>query len=315
MAGDGGSARVPHARAAAGRYTPGVRVAVALLLLAGCDQVLGLDSREGRTCVADDVFGKGTPVPIDGSRSVEAARFDPTQSIAFLSLCDQGDASKESCDLFQSTYSRATNRLSFYAPLGVSADMTYDSYATVTPDARYLVFGSSRSGAIRTYISTAENGQFKTATELALIANAVYANEPYLLGDGQTLYLAGGVGSPVQWDVYRARSGGPPAFGGGADLVAGINSATDDLAPVVSDDQLEIFFGSDRTNPMPDLRGLDIFTASRDTSTGAFGPPAKLPALSTTNGIDWPVWLSPDRCDLYYINKVADVATLYVTHR
>jgi len=293
-----------------------VRIAVALLLLAGCDLVLGLDERDRRTCGADDVFGKGTLVPIDGSRSVEAARFDPTQSIAFLSLCDYGDTTKRSCDLFQSTYTRATNRLSFFAPLGVSADLTYDSYATVTPDARYLVFGSTRGGGgVRTYLSTADQGEFKTATELDLISNAVYANEPYLLGDGQTLYLAGGVGAPVQWDIYRARAGGPPAFGGGADLVAGINSATDDLAPVVSDDQLEIFFASDRTNPQPELGGLDIFTASRDASTGAFRTPVKVPALSPTNGIDWPVWLSPDRCDLYYINKVADVATLYVTHR
>jgi hypothetical protein len=286
------------------------------MLFAGCDQVLGLEERERRTCVAEDVFGTGAPVPIDGTYSVEAARFDPTQSIAYMSLCTQGDASKMSCELFQSAFVRATNQLGSYAKLGVSKDMKYDSYATITPDAQHLVFGSDRDGSTRTYISSASGGQFQTAKELRLIENASYANEPYLLGGGETLYLAGvRAGSATGSDIYRAR-GGPPEFGDGTDPVAGVNTAGGEFAPVVSDDDLEMFFSSDRESTgVPASLPLDIFVASRDATTGPFGTPRKLPALSTTNGTDWPVWISPDRCDLYYINKVDNFATLYVAHR
>ena len=287
-----------------------------MLLLTGCDVVLGLEDRERRTCRSEDVFGPGTPVPIDGTYSVEAARFDPTQSVAYLSLCMQGDVMKTTCDLYQSTYTRVTNQLSFYAKLGVSSSGFYDSYATITPDAQHLMFGSTRSGNTRTYLSVASGGQFTTAAEIRLIPRESFANEPYLLGDGVTLYLAGGSsGSGTGGDIYRAR-GGPPTFGAGADLVEGVNSAVDEAAPVVSDDELEILFSSDRESTgMPMNMPLDIFVASREATTEAFGTPRKLDALSTTNGIDWPVWLSPDRCDLYYINKVDDLATLLVTHR
>ena len=293
-----------------------VRFGLALLVLAGCDQAFGLEGRESRTCASDDVFGAGQPVPIEGIYSVEAARFDPTQSIAYLSLCAQGDKTKDTCDLYQSTYARTTNQLSFYAKLGINSPTTYDSYGTITPDAQYLVFGSSRQTGVGTFISTANNGQFIAVVELSLIANESFANEPYLLGDGQTLYLAGGaMGDTTSPHIYRAR-GGPPMFGGGSDLVAGVNGASRDFAPVVSDDELEIFFSSDRESTgMPMDMPLDIFVASRDAATDSFGTPRKLPAVSTTSGIDWPVWLSPNRCDLYYINKVNDFATLLVAHR
>ena len=294
-----------------------VGIGLLLLLLTGCDQAFGLEGRASRTCVADDVFAAGAPVPIEGTYSVEAARFDPTQSVAYLSLCTQGDTMKTTCDLYQSTYARATNQLSFYANLGVINNPgDYDSYGTITPDAQYLVFGSRRMTGLRTFISTAANGQFTMPVELRLIANESFANEPYLLGDGQTLYLAGSsMGGTTSTDIFRAR-GGPPMFGDGSDLVAGVNGTSGEYAPVVSDDELEMFFSSDRESTgMPAKMPLDIFVASRDTNTETFGTPKKLPALSTDNGIDWPVWLSPNRCDLYYINKVNDFATLLVTHR
>lgn len=301
-----------------------MRIGLALLLLAGCDQVWGLEGRveidaidpDSRICEIGTAFGPGTAVEIDGAYSVEAARFDPAQSIAYLSLCTPGDRTKMSCELYQSAFVRATGKLSFYSRLSVGAPMKYDSYAAITPNAQYLVFGSDRLGPVRVFVSVANAGQFTVATELSVIASVSYANEPYLLGDGQTLYLeAGMMNSSTGADIYRAR-GGPPTFGGASDLVDGVSSPQGEYAPVVSDDELEIFFASDRESTMmpPDFP-LDIFRATRDAKGAAFKTPVKLDSLSTTNGIDWPVWLSPNRCDLYYINKVSDFATLLVAHR
>jgi hypothetical protein len=38
-------------------------------------------------------------------------------------------------------------------------------------------------------------------------------------------------------------------------------------------------------------------------------------AISTPDQIDYPVWLSPDGCELYYISKLADLGSLYVARR
>lgn len=70
-----------------------MRVVAALFLLAACDRVWDLELREppdapdapevdAKTCDPGTPFGPGTAVRIDGAYSVEAARFDPTQSIA-----------------------------------------------------------------------------------------------------------------------------------------------------------------------------------------------------------------------------------------
>lgn len=300
-----------------------------MLLLAGCDVVFGLDEREGpdagqpadaaaadaRVCEPGAPFVSMGIVPIAGMYSVEAARFNPTQTIAYLSLCMRSQP-VTSCDLYLSPYTPATNQFSAYAPLDVNSATSYDSYGTVTPDAKYLIFGSRRNTLLRTYISEATAGRFLTASVLNVIPNVSFVNEPYLSTDGQTLHVAGAkIGGMTGGDIYRVR-GGPPTFGGDSDLVAGVNSPGAESAPVVSDDELEMFFASDReSSGVPADAALDVFVAARPTTNLPFGVPVKLSALSTDDGTDWPVWLSPDRCDLYYINKVSGFATLRVAHR
>lgn len=178
-----------------------MRFAVTLLLLAGCDVALGLDVRDAgpidealepdaRICEVGAPFVSMGDVPIDGTYSVEAARFSPDQTSAYLSLCTLGQPTS-TCDLYLSLYMPVTNELSSYVPLGVNSAF-YDSYGTVTPDGMYLVFGSRRTGTtLRTYISTKSQGKFVTAAELSLIPTVSYVNEPYLSTDGQMLYLAG----------------------------------------------------------------------------------------------------------------------------
>ncbi len=61
---------------------------------------------------------------------------------------------------------------------------------------------------------------------------------------------------------------------------------------------------------------LDIYVATRASTDLPFDEPQRIPELSS-DGIDWPLWISPDGCDLYYINKTTSPlrATMYVTRR
>ena len=88
-------------------------------------------------------------------------------------------------------------------------------------------------------------------------------------------------------------------------------------AAVVADDEREIFFSSDRDQQATNgaLDGLDIYTATRTGSDMPFDPPTKLAQISVADQIDYPVWLSADACELYYINKSSSGSALYVIRR
>jgi len=288
-----------------------------LLLLGGCDLVMGIDPRpEARRCDPGMAFETGTDVPLEGRYSVEGARFNPTRTNAYLSLCelDPPFASepelKTRCDLHSSAFSPVTGAFTDLNLMdGVSADGTYDSYPTITPDGQHIVFGSSRTGDVKLYVAAKVMGSFDNAVPMLLPGTGSfrYSNEPYLLGDGRTLYF--GAATADQWDVYRA-SGAAPGFGASsATRIAGLASAANELAPVATDSELEIFFASDRDSPQ-----LDIYTAVRGSTDEPFGAPTRMTSHSTA-GIDYPLWVSPDGCELYYVNKATAVATLRVARR
>jgi len=293
------------------------------ILLSGCDQLLGLtDIHVGSAaphCDHGGAFPAGTPLAIDGTYSVEAARFNPAQTLAYLSLCDaSGD--KTTCDLY-TAFLTSGETFGGYSKLnGVSTPGVYDSYPTITADAQYLIFGSERAsgGTVSIFVAAAANGSFEmpTISQLALVPGAQDSNEPYIIGDGATLYFSASLdGSPESWNLYRA-TGGPPDFGGTATIV-GVDTLENEFAPVVTDDELEIFYATDYAMPGGDGLNLDIFTATRATSSDPFGVPTALAALSGPT-IDWPLWVSPDNCTLYYINKehvTNGVATVYVSTR
>jgi len=276
------------------------------LLLGGCNQIYGLDKTEpldARACNAGADFGPAMRVDIDPFYSVEAARFTRTRGIAYLSLCP--NANKDQCDLYLSPYSPATETFSGFSKMtGVSAAGVYDAYPTITNDLRYLLFGSGRDGSIHIFVAMVVNSSFDTPIITTLPGTNASANEPYIAGEsGRVLYFA-------QSQQVHRMEGDPPTFGGAPVAVAGLNvPGQDEFAPVVRDSELEIFFASGAGG----IANLDIYQAARDSTGVPFGTPAKI-SLSTS-GIDWPVYISPNGCDLYFISKTNNVATLYVAKR
>jgi hypothetical protein len=292
-----------------------------LLLLAACDGVFNVRRvPDGpppidapRVCERGTRFPTGTPVPIDGSYFVEAARFAPDRSFAHLALCP-ANGNQLGCDLYLSQYSAESGQFTQHLKMnGVSSPTFYDSYPTFTPDGGYILFGSDRGGALHLWIATKTNGSFEAPILTQLALAGTRANEPFLVADGQTMYFgATSDTGTTDWDLYRA-TGGPPAFSP-AVAVPGIATTANEQAPVISADERELFFASDRLEPNDTLK-FDIYTATREDASQPFSPPVRVPELSQDGGNDWPVWLSPDGCDLYYINKTATVSTLYVTQR
>lgn len=266
-------------------------------------------------CDREKPFGAPAVVPVDGEWSIEAARFTANRADGYLSLCPR-DAASAGCDLYVSRYENGA--LVAHNPLTASNSPAYDSYASVTADGKRLVFASRRDDAgFRIYSATATNGSLGTVVPMqqTFAQQFTFVNEPYLLGDGGALYFAAKYGAG--WDIYTSRDWGTDAAAT-ATLVAGSKPAVDEVAPVVSDDELEIFYGSNASSPNNEITGYDIYRATRPRAAAdvAFGEPEKIPGLSG-DANDWPVWISPDRCDLYFVKRdpATTVAALYVASR
>ena len=76
-------------------------------------------------------------------------------------------------------------------------------------------------------------------------------------------------------------------------LVAELSSPTAlDELPVVTDDELTVYFGSDRPGGNG---GLDIRVAHRTTTADGFGVPTLDATLSSASN-DYPLWISADGC-------------------
>lgn len=70
-------------------------------------------------------------------------------------------------------------------------------------------------------------------------------------------------------------------------------------SPVVSDDELEIFLASS-----PITTTALTMHATRSSAAGDFGAPAPLEQIpATTNGFDYPTWISPDACTLLVVSR------------
>lgn len=281
-------------------------------LLAGCHEVFGLvapavDAGDGgggadaRVCDRTSAFPTGELVPIQGQYGVEAARFTPAENLAYLALYPfPGD--KDETELYVSIFNPIDGTFTGFTRLnGISTAGKYDSYPTVSPDGERVLFGSARTDELKIWVATADAGSFDDPmlNELIRPGGRTASNEPYILADGMTLYFAAGV--PSKWDLFR-KHGAAPLYGGQlSDEVPGVNTSEEELSPVVANDELEIYFASNR-DQASDYRALDIYHATRTSTSAPFGNVTRMTALST-GGTDWPVWLSPSGCTLYYINK------------
>ena len=75
-------------------------------------------------------------------------------------------------------------------------------------------------------------------------------------------------------------------------VLGGVNTADDEVAPVLPADELTIFFRRGVTE-------YDIYTASRSAITDGFGAATPVPGAAEPGVGETPAWISPDGCHLY----------------
>jgi hypothetical protein len=91
-----------------------------------------------------------------------------------------------------------------------------------------------------------------------------------------------------------------------------LNTSVDDQRPVLSDNELTMFFASTRTGDGA-MGSSDIWVATRGSRAGSFGSATNVHELNTA-AFETPGWISPDGCRMYF-DRADSVSQIFVAER
>jgi hypothetical protein len=177
---------------------------------------------------------------------------------------------------------------------------------TLTPDGLTMYFETTRTDHFQIYKTSRATLASPWLPPLSVDAidldNEVAG--PYLVPGGALYYH---IDANMQLDIFRADALGI------RDL-SGADWGTDEGRPVVTDDELTMYFASSKADP--NAQGAhDIWVATRKSSGDAFGSPSVVVELSTAVD-ETPNWVSPDGCRLYFDRLGAQVLSrIYVAQK
>jgi len=166
---------------------------------------------------------------------------------------------------------------------------------SVTADGLTLYFTSNRSGTAGLH-DIYRATRATTTTDFGSIANVSELNtsadeqDVYAVPDGSAVYFSSSRSNGQIYSIYRAaKSGGSGGtFGAPVEVLA--MAAKDVSYPVVSPDELTLFYQV----------GMDMFETHRASTTAPFVAGTALTALNTTQSSEFPDWISADGCRLYF---------------
>lgn len=265
--------------------------------------------------VACDVSSPfGTPVlltGVDGMGSNGEGRLSPDE----LTIYFYSDRSGNN-DIFMAT--RPSRTSAFGTPQALTSVNTTgaEGWPSPTADGLSLFLESSASGAYQVLVSTRTTlvAQFSAPSVVANVNLTGFSNvQPFVLADESAIYFGSNrTGTSGGYDLYRSARDTSGQFGAPVQ-VSTINSPSDEYGPTPSANELTLYFGSIRPDS-PAKGNFDIWMAKRASPTANFDPPVNVQELNTTDA-EWPDWLSPDACRLYFTRTSANVRNIYVATR
>ncbi len=203
------------------------------------------------------------------------------------------------------------SRLSPTEPFGppdplvnLSRTDTEDDRVSLSADEKTLVMASDRGsmGKVQIYVTLRpdKNIGFGSPNQDHLDrVNAGNADnfDPFLSGDGRTLYLAPNPNGPAPQQIMVATRPDANSDFTSPMVVPRINSTTANTAdPALSPDQRIIVFSSNRPG---EPGGIDLWYATRADADHDFDAPVRIPTVNSPDADADPM-LSVDGCELYF---------------
>lgn len=174
---------------------------------------------------------------------------------------------------------------------------------TMSTDGKTLVFERQSTVTdsdlwIATRASTGDS--FGPAMKITSLDTAGVEAQPFVRGDGSEIWFAHSPeGHPR--DLAVARSNGSGYVIDTSGILDAVNDPDyDDGYPVISQDKLTLYFASERPSGNAALGALDIYVATRAKVTDPFGKPSLVGGTINTVDREYPGFISPDGCRLYF---------------
>lgn len=279
-------------------------LALSLTAAAGCGDtesppdappVVSIDG--AMACNPTGVFGNLRAVGgLDSAHEDEFASLSADELTVYLA---DNSAAPGTANLDLYAASRPTIAAPFGAPvslvgLNTSSD---DRSPSVSSDGLSLFFHSSRGTSYDLYVSTrtSTGSSFGAPTALGPSINSTFIEtSPVVSADGKTLYFDRDDGTGSR--LFRSTLG-PTGFQAPTP-VSELDTASAHSATLTAD-ELTIFFASDRVGG---AGMIDIWTATRASTQVSFGAITNVTELNT-NLQEFPDWVSPDGCRLYFTSN------------
>ena len=259
----------------------------------------------------------GTPALVPGlpvdTRAAIIARFSPDELTVYFSRADPAQA----CCNYQIQVATRPGRgqpFGTATPLDPVNSPAIDQAPSVTADGLTLYLASDRDmslGAYKIYSATrARAGDpFGTPALVPMVVSATASidSSPYVLPAGDVLYF--GSSRSGNGELYRGERN---SAGFLSAAPVSVNGPLFEGTPVVSPDELTLYFTSDRTGGAQG--GFDVWTATRTDRTAPFGPVANLTPVNTASD-ERPTFVSADGCRLYLTRAVGSQNSVLVAER
>jgi len=158
---------------------------------------------------------------------------------------------------------------------------------------------------------TSASGAFGAGIKLPATINMTTATTGAWIDPGNAVFYWGSGG----YNIYSASITGL-SFSNVTTVTELSSSTTMNGGPVLSDDQLTVYFYSDRTDASGNTAGTynRIWKSARATANTAWGTPSLVteldPGSGTVGGVV-PLDLSPDGCRIYYVSQIGSQVHLY----
>jgi Tol biopolymer transport system component len=242
----------------------------------------------------------GTPSPVEGINTIHPDTWGWQTADKLTIYFARDPYGGNLFDLYVATRATPDEPFSSERVLEPSTQNT-ENRPIVTGDGLTLLleFTNNSSGAdIEVATRAAANAPFSSHSPLPVITTTAAEFNPWISEDGLALYFTSDRDGFN--DIFAStRASTNDAFSTPV-AVSELNSSYGDYMGAVSRDGLEIIFESTRDT---NFANGDIFHALRSVPNGPFGPPTKLVELSDPTTIEYPSWISPDRCEVMFTSN------------
>lgn len=259
------------------------------------------------SCSFDEPFGTPTALTALNSSTYDdwSARLSQDQLTLYFGSARPPRQDGGTAGIFVSTRSAATS--AFGTPVLAPGPLTtfpyYENHPSVTSDLLSMFIETNAGGHTNIYSSTRASSSANFGTPMnvnGLNDPTMDQNAPFIMPSGTTIYLSrsapgGGIRAVMRSSIAGGSFAAPNA------LTELNNPLYDSTYPVVTPDELTIYFESNRTGGS----GVsDIWKAQRASTVEPFTNIEPVTELNTAYG-DFPSWVSENGCTLYFFSNRA----------